>query len=380
MGQGAQAREIHMRIEAGETQSLELFDFNSQDNRVVTNDLIKDNTFLCHDGDNLVYDQNYDFNKLLYTVKVDHHMIELVTSMENDKCLWRVLKAGEMYPLDHGTYIKLGKVKLRLKEVVEEEKEMTERDMKSNSQHFDLLEVKSVSEKSQHSKQSSNQERVCRICFESTCENGNPLVSLCKCMGTVKYIHFECLRDWISKNVVRREQNNTLFYSYEEPKCELCRKYYQAEFTYNGKKYSLLDMDHAPNPPYAVFEGIDFEDEARRYSVLLIGLGDDEISIGRNSNSNVVMKEISVSRNHCSLLYKNKHLFIKDKGSKFGTLIRLDGEVEFSPNQGISLQYESKLLTIKEKTQLNCCCAESDTFLLKVKRNGMSSDYFDDPL
>ena len=30
-----------------------------------------------------------------------------------------------MYPLDNGTYVKLGKVKLRLKEVVEEEKEMT---------------------------------------------------------------------------------------------------------------------------------------------------------------------------------------------------------------------------------------------------------------
>ena len=58
--------------------------------------------------------------------------------------------------------------------------------------------------------------------------------------------------------------------------------------------------------------------------MLLIGLGDDEITIGRNSNSNVVMKEISVSRNHCSLVYKGKKLFIKDKGSKFGTLIKIE--------------------------------------------------------
>ena len=57
-----------------------------------------------------------------------------------------------MYPLDNGTYVKLGKVKLRLKEVIEEEKEMTERDLKSNSLHYDqLIEVKSVSEKSLHS-------------------------------------------------------------------------------------------------------------------------------------------------------------------------------------------------------------------------------------
>ena len=59
------------------------------------------------------------------------------------------------------------------------------------------------------------------------------------------------------------------------------------------------------------------------------------------------MKEISVSRNHCSLFYKGKKLFIKDKGSKFGTLIKIDNELEFSPYEGISLQYESKLITIK---------------------------------
>ena len=47
-------------------------------------------------------------------------------------------------------------------------------------------------------------EKICRICFEGSNDMINPLVSLCKCMGTVKYIHFECLKDWISKNVVKR--------------------------------------------------------------------------------------------------------------------------------------------------------------------------------
>ena len=35
------------------------------------------------------------------------------------------------------------------------------------------------------------------------------------------------------------------------------------------------------------------------------------------------MKEISVSRTHCIITYKNKTLFIKDKASKFGTLIKV---------------------------------------------------------
>lgn len=37
MGQSASVREINITIEAGETQSQELFDFNSAENRIVTN-------------------------------------------------------------------------------------------------------------------------------------------------------------------------------------------------------------------------------------------------------------------------------------------------------------------------------------------------------
>lgn len=87
----------------------------------------------------------------------------------------------------------------------------------------------------------------------------------------------------------------------------------------------LLDLDNAPNPPYAIFESIEEEEEEnnKKYSIFLIGLGQEEISIGRNSNSTVVMKEISISRTHSVLTYKNRTLFIRDKGSKFGTLIKV---------------------------------------------------------
>ncbi len=54
---------------------------------------------------------------------------------------------------------------------------------------------------------------------------------------------------------------------------------------YEGKKYSLLDMDRAPNPPYAIFEGIDYEDESKRFSVFLIALEKVEKTIAGNINS-----------------------------------------------------------------------------------------------
>ena len=50
---------------------------------------------------------------------------------------------------------------------------------------------------------------------------------------------------------------------------------------------------------------------------------DKEIVIGRNNSSHVVMKDISISRKHCSIEYKNGLLLIRDKMSKFGTLVKV---------------------------------------------------------
>lgn len=36
----------------------------------------------------------------------------------------------------------------------------------------------------------------CYICYESGCK-GNPLLNLCQCAGTVKYVHLQCLQRWM---------------------------------------------------------------------------------------------------------------------------------------------------------------------------------------
>ena len=41
---------------------------------------------------------------------------------------------------------------------------------------------------------------------------------------------------------------------------------------------------------------------------------------GRNNNNHIVLKEISVSRNHCSFNLNNGKFSVKNNGSKFGTL------------------------------------------------------------
>lgn len=55
-------------------------------------------------------------------------------------------------------------------------------------------------------------EEVCRICLEPESE-GNKLIHPCKCIGTVKSIHEECLKAWLASQSEDMDQ----------AKCELCK-------------------------------------------------------------------------------------------------------------------------------------------------------------
>lgn len=64
---------------------------------------------------------------------------------------------------------------------------------------------------------------VCRICLgeENTVEF--QLISVCKCAGTMQYIHISCLKEWIdSKKKFKRTEKVTT-YLWKGLTCELCK-------------------------------------------------------------------------------------------------------------------------------------------------------------
>lgn len=78
--------------------------------------------------------------------------------------------------------------------------------------------------------------RVCRICFEDESESRNLIVP-CKCRGTAKYIHEECLNYWIIEQI----RSNV------ETKCEVCIYKFQFEVDVKSKcnpKQSLMTNPH----------------------------------------------------------------------------------------------------------------------------------------
>merc|ERR1711874_447556 len=69
---------------------------------------------------------------------------------------------------------------------------------------------------------------TCRICFQDIEDSGNPLISPCRCSGSIGFVHRKCLRKWIEVN-----------FALDFPKCEICNFPYKRGGHFNFKQLSL---------------------------------------------------------------------------------------------------------------------------------------------
>jgi len=65
--------------------------------------------------------------------------------------------------------------------------------------------------------------QICRICLGDENTPDNPLISPCKCDGTMKHIHIECLREWLNSKRSYKENTAVKTYCWKALECELCK-------------------------------------------------------------------------------------------------------------------------------------------------------------
>ena len=69
----------------------------------------------------------------------------------------------------------------------------------------------------------------CRICFENNNSEENPLLSPCRCSGTSKYVHLNCIQTW------RRTNINTQYLT----KCRECNANYKINKTNLNETFTI---------------------------------------------------------------------------------------------------------------------------------------------
>ena len=87
------------------------------------------------------------------------------------------------------------------------------------------------------------EDKICRICLGEE-EPDNPIISPCSCTGSVKFIHLECIKEWLEGKKHKKETPIVNSYIWRGLECEICKAFYEDQVTLpNGKRVSLLRFD-----------------------------------------------------------------------------------------------------------------------------------------
>lgn len=155
------------------------------------------------------------------------------------------------YKLNRGDIIKLGRIKFNVKDY-----SRANGLMQSAKKGEDALDVNESLESLGNNEfeeevveidcgvVDSSQEGIqCKVCWDNCSTEENPLLNSCQCDGSVRYIHYNCLKYWLKQKMAKKEERNLVSYTWKQFECEICKKPYPYVFRSNGISYRLIDIE-----------------------------------------------------------------------------------------------------------------------------------------
>ena len=181
--------------------------------------------------------------------------------------------------------------------------------------------IKITSEISQSEIVNCKEKPICRICLGEEHDNNNPLIDPCECSGTMKYIHLDCLRNLIKSKIKKTETDSCKIFTFKTLECDICKTPYSEKVKLKSNKtYTIIDFEK-PEKDYIILDGFIKEIPKERSIFIVHFKNANPIKIGRASDANIRLSDISVSRAHALITQYNGDYYLNDTNSKFGTLI-----------------------------------------------------------
>ena len=282
------------------------------------------------------------------------------------------------YELNEGDIIKIGRFKIKVRKIKLNNKiDIKEKDENEKSENKSILkeeEPKTDSNKKERINRigklkrikNEDDEKQCRICFTNN-EDISPLISPCSCTGSSKYIHLQCLQQWLQSKIKLnyKEINENLIsaYKYQPAQCEICKEYMPDFVNKNMNLYEICDYHSNSNnnqENYFTLETIGSVKNKEKFIYDVIIKSEEEvstISIGRYNESDIRLEDNTISRLHSVLTVTNNKLYIKDMNSKFGTGILLQNKnLQFCDDNPISFQFSRSIITFCQYNKTSCFC------------------------
>ena len=271
--------------------------------------------------------------------------------------MWLVIKeikkkspAG--YKMNEGDWLKLGRVRLRIQKICLQPNRSPSSilpDFFSKNHEEKIEELEANEENAQE----GQEKPTCRICLSDVQTPEDPLISPCKCAGTMKFIHLGCLKEWLRSKVSAKVTQKAMSFHIKDLTCELCKTDFPASVSSNNSKINLLNINF-PTKSYAIIE--EFRpDRNSKFALHFMCLDPGEVgTLGRGHDCDIKISDISVSRKHCKIQLVNGNFFIEDTKSKFGTLAKMKKSFNLKPTYDVTIQVNRTVFRLHYKIPWTC--------------------------
>jgi len=277
--------------------------------------------------------QQYDSSK--------QNLFLIVRSLKNEEGVQRG------YTLELGDILRLGRIEYKVIEYQD-----------SNQQKHSLFDAPELAEDEAFSLITKScttdveNKHQCRICFMDRNDVDEELVNPCSCKGTSEYVHIKCLQSWINSKVKNKVTADSSCWYWKHLSCEVCKTSLPDLIQFDDKKVQLVPTCR-PNTPYMLLERIFYDkskgvDNSKMLILLSISHDNHQIRLGRGHDCDLRENDISVSRLHAFIKYKDSKFVIVDNNSKFGTLILLRKHFEIEKRK-IAVQLGRTVITFSLK-------------------------------
>lgn len=182
-----------------------------------------------------------------------------------------------------------------------------------------------------------NEKPTCRICLGDEYTELDPLINPCKCSGTMKYLHLNCLRQLIDSKIQKTVGDIVTVISFKTLACDICKSLFPENVKIKKRIYTIIDLHRPPNN-YMIIEGIVKEAPDMKSIFVLTFRDGRPIKIGRASDADVRLSDISVSRSHAVISINKGNVILTDTKSKFGTLVNSSNRLCILPNKQLCIQ------------------------------------------
>ena len=357
-----------------------------------------------------------NYKDIFFEFERNKYELDEIDNIITPNTSWFLLKPSKMdpkmnrYKINSGEIIKIGRITMRIRDIIFSDKKKNNNNAtslnESNASNYNIKEMKAMKTEGiqnnntldniNYNKNKRNKDidtkslepsekiinvskkkllkknysifskvekknKVCRICYiEEEDALINPLMQPCICDGSLKFIHYSCLKQWISTHscVKLDENENCSIFLIKPVECELCKTKFPDFIKYQNKLYPLLDFSNQYQN-YLTLESLTLDKNKNKFIYVVSLEKNKKIKIGRGHECEILLSDISISRIHSHLIIENKKVFLEDNDSKFGTLVFIQNpKLKLSQDLPLFIQIgrTSIELKIKKDFKLFSCC------------------------